>query len=50
MLSLGLSFDNHNEVAKHETDEEPLAAAIREFQEEIGLKVSEPFIELGLVK
>jgi predicted NUDIX family NTP pyrophosphohydrolase len=35
---------------EYETDEEPLAAAIREFQEETGFKVSEPFIELGSVR
>jgi predicted NUDIX family NTP pyrophosphohydrolase len=35
---------------EYETDEEPLAAAIREFQEETGFKVSEPFVELGSIK
>jgi predicted NUDIX family NTP pyrophosphohydrolase len=35
---------------EYETDEEPLAAAIREFQEETGFKVSEPFVELGWIK
>jgi predicted NUDIX family NTP pyrophosphohydrolase len=35
---------------EYETDEEPLVAAIREFQEETGLNVFEPFIELGSVK
>src|SRR5665213_1923923 len=35
---------------EYETDEEPLAAAISEFQEETGFNVSEPFIELGSVK
>ncbi|HEV2618747.1 MAG TPA: NUDIX domain-containing protein [Acidobacteriaceae bacterium] len=35
---------------EYDTDEQPLAAAIREFQEETGFKVSEPFVELGSVK
>jgi predicted NUDIX family NTP pyrophosphohydrolase len=35
---------------EYETDEEPLVAAIREFQEETGFNVSEPFIELGSIK
>src|SRR5580698_5412962 len=35
---------------EYETEEEPLLAAIREFKEETGFKVFEPFIELGSVK
>jgi predicted NUDIX family NTP pyrophosphohydrolase len=35
---------------EYETNEEPLAAAVREFQEETGFKVSEPFLELGSVR
>jgi predicted NUDIX family NTP pyrophosphohydrolase len=35
---------------EYETDEEPLAAAIREFKEETGFDVSGPFIELGSVQ
>ena len=35
---------------EYETGEEPLGAAIREFQEETGFKVSEPFIALGSVQ
>jgi predicted NUDIX family NTP pyrophosphohydrolase len=35
---------------EYEADEEPLTAAIREFQEETGFKVSEPFLELGSVR
>jgi predicted NUDIX family NTP pyrophosphohydrolase len=35
---------------EYESDEEPLAAAIREFQEETGFKVSAPFLELGSVR
>jgi predicted NUDIX family NTP pyrophosphohydrolase len=35
---------------EYETNEEPLVAAIREFQEETGFKIFEPFIELGSVK
>lgn len=33
-----------------EPQEEPLAAAIREFQEEVGLEPRAPFIELGFIK
>jgi predicted NUDIX family NTP pyrophosphohydrolase len=33
-----------------ETAEQPLAAAIREFQEETGFKVSAPFFELGSIR
>jgi predicted NUDIX family NTP pyrophosphohydrolase len=35
---------------EYDPDEEPLVAAVREFQEETGFSVVEPFIELGLVK
>jgi predicted NUDIX family NTP pyrophosphohydrolase len=35
---------------EYETGDEPLSAAIREFQEETGFKVSEPFIALGSVR
>jgi predicted NUDIX family NTP pyrophosphohydrolase len=35
---------------EYEAEEEPLAAAIREFQEETGFNVFAPFIELGSVK
>ena len=35
---------------EYETGEEPLAAAIREFQEETGFNVSEPFLELGSIR
>jgi predicted NUDIX family NTP pyrophosphohydrolase len=35
---------------EYESDEEPLVAAIREFKEETGFKVNEPFIDLGTVK
>ena len=35
---------------EYETGEEPLIAAIREFQEETGFKVSEPLIALGSVR
>jgi predicted NUDIX family NTP pyrophosphohydrolase len=35
---------------EYETDEEPLVAAIREFQEETGFKVSEPLLELGSIR
>ena len=35
---------------EYETSEEPLAAAIREFQEETGFKVFEPFFELGSIR
>lgn len=35
---------------EYEADEEPLAAAIREFQEETGFDVSGPFLELGSVQ
>jgi len=35
---------------EYEADEQPLAAAIREFQEETGFKVSAPFLELGSVR
>ena len=35
---------------EYETGEEPLSAAIREFQEETGFEVSEPFIALGSVR
>ena len=35
---------------EYEPDEEPLAAAIREFQEETGFDVSGPFLELGSVQ
>src|SRR5579871_282475 len=35
---------------EYETGEEPLSAAIREFQEETGFKVSEPLITLGSVQ
>ena len=32
---------------EYEADEEPLAVAIREFQEETGFNISAPFLELG---
>lgn len=35
---------------EYETGEEPLGAAVREFQEETGFKASEPFIALGSVQ
>jgi predicted NUDIX family NTP pyrophosphohydrolase len=35
---------------EYETDEEPLVAAIREFQEETGFDVSEPILELGSIQ
>lgn len=35
---------------EYETSEEPRAAAIREFQEETGFKVSGPFLELGSIQ
>ena len=35
---------------EYETGEEPLSAAVREFKEETGFKVSEPFIALGSVR
>jgi predicted NUDIX family NTP pyrophosphohydrolase len=35
---------------EYETGKEPLAAAIREFQEETGFKVCEPFLELGSIR
>jgi predicted NUDIX family NTP pyrophosphohydrolase len=35
---------------EYETDEEPLVAAIREFQEETGFNVSEPMLELGSIR
>jgi predicted NUDIX family NTP pyrophosphohydrolase len=35
---------------EYETGEEPLGAAVREFQEETGFNVSEPFIALGSVQ
>jgi predicted NUDIX family NTP pyrophosphohydrolase len=35
---------------EYETGEEPLGAAVREFQEETGFKVSEPLIALGSVQ
>ena len=35
---------------EYEIGEEPLAAAIREFQEETGFKVAEPFLELGSIR
>ena len=35
---------------EYETGEEPLGAAVREFQEETGFKVSGPFIALGSVQ
>ena len=35
---------------EYEADEKPLAAAIREFREETGFNVFEPFIELGSIK
>ena len=35
---------------EYETGEEPLATAIREFQEETGFQVSEPLIALGSVR
>jgi len=35
---------------EYEADEEPLAAAIREFQEETGFNISAPFLELGSVR
>ena len=34
---------------EYESDEEPLAAAVREFQEETGFNASKPFLELGSV-
>jgi predicted NUDIX family NTP pyrophosphohydrolase len=34
---------------EYEPDEEPLAAAIREFHEETGFNASQPFIDLGSV-
>jgi predicted NUDIX family NTP pyrophosphohydrolase len=35
---------------EYEPGEEPLSAAVREFQEETGFRVSEPFIALGSVQ
>lgn len=35
---------------EYEPNEEPLAAAIREFQEETGFEVSEPLLELGSIR
>ena len=35
---------------EYESDEDPLSAAIREFREETGFTVSEPFVELGSVQ
>ena len=35
---------------EYETGEEPLGAAVREFQEETGFKSSGPFLELGSVQ
>ena len=35
---------------EYDTDEEPLAAAIREFHEETSFVSSEPYIELGTIK
>ncbi len=35
---------------EYESDEDPLSAATREFQEETGFTVSEPFVELGSVQ
>jgi predicted NUDIX family NTP pyrophosphohydrolase len=35
---------------EYASDEEPLAAAIREFREETGFEVSEPFLALGTVR
>lgn len=35
---------------EYEADEEPLAAAVREFKEETGFDVSGPFLELGSVQ
>jgi predicted NUDIX family NTP pyrophosphohydrolase len=35
---------------EYDTGEEPLAAAIREFQEETGFKASKPFLELGSIR
>jgi len=35
---------------EYETGEEPLSAAVREFQEETGFNVSEPLIALGSVQ
>ena len=35
---------------EYESDEEPLRAAVREFQEETGFGVSEPFLELGAIR
>lgn len=35
---------------EYDADEESLAAAIREFQEETGFSISAPFLELGSVR
>ena len=35
---------------EYESDEDPLTAAIREFQEETGFTASEPFLELGSIR
>jgi predicted NUDIX family NTP pyrophosphohydrolase len=35
---------------EYEIDEQPLVAAIREFQEETGFKASDPFLELGSIR
>jgi predicted NUDIX family NTP pyrophosphohydrolase len=35
---------------EYESDENPLSAAVREFQEETGFRASEPFLELGSVQ
>jgi predicted NUDIX family NTP pyrophosphohydrolase len=35
---------------EYESDEDPLDAALREFQEETGFHASKPFIDLGFVK
>ena len=52
----GPYWSNKNESSwtipkgEYEIGEEPLSAAIREFQEETGFKVSEPLIALGSVQ
>jgi predicted NUDIX family NTP pyrophosphohydrolase len=52
----GPFFSNKNEGSwtipkgEYEPGEQPLAAAIREFQEETGFQVSEPFLELGSIR
>ncbi len=50
MVEKERGFLEHFPKANTRPEEQPLAAAIREFQEEIGFKVSGPLVELGSIQ